>query len=50
MNLLTVKTAVFTQLMYTADCLCHTVQMVGIETEWELHTLTVINSLCREGV
>ena len=42
--------AVFTQVMYTAECLCHTVQMVGIETAWELDALTVINSLCREGV
>ena len=25
-------------------CLCHPIQMVGIETMWELHTLTVTNS------
>ena len=26
------------------DCLPHPIQMAGIETIWELHTLTVINS------
>ena len=40
--------AVFWQLStFTADCLrhpIHPIQMVGIETIWELHTLTVINS------
>ena len=30
--------------IFTADCLPHTVQIAGIETIWELHTLTVINS------
>ena len=33
--------AVFSQL--TADCLC-TVQMAGVETVWELHTLIETNS------
>ena len=38
-------TAVFSQLtIFTADCLGHTVQIAGIETIWELHTLTVMNS------
>ena len=37
--------ALFSQLtIFTADCLCHPIQMVGIETIWELHILTVINS------
>ena len=37
--------AVFSQLtIFTADCLRHPTQMAGIETIWELHTLTVINS------
>ena len=30
--------------IFTADCLRHPIQMVGIETIWELHTLSVINS------
>ena len=30
--------------IFTADCLCHLIQMAGVETIWELHTLTVINS------
>ena len=30
--------------LITADCLRHTVQMVGIETIRELNTLTVMNS------
>ena len=30
--------------IFTADCLRYPIQMVGIETIWELHTLTVINS------
>ena len=36
-------TAVFSQLrIFTADCLLHTVQiLLGIETVWELHTLTI---------
>ena len=38
-------TAVFSQLtIFTADCLHHPIQMAGIETIWELHTLIVINS------
>ena len=38
-------TAVFSQLsIFTADCLCHPIQMVGVETIWKLHTLAVINS------
>ena len=38
-------TAVFSQLsIFTADCLRHPIQMAGIETIWELHTLSVINS------
>ena len=38
-------TAVFSQLsIFTADCLRHPIQMVGVETIWELHTLPVINS------
>ena len=37
-------TAVFSQLtIFTAHCLRHPIQMPGIETIWELHTLTVIN-------
>ena len=37
--------AVFSQLsIFTADCLRHPIQMTGIETVWELHTLTVMNS------
>ena len=30
--------------IFTADCLRHPIQMAGVETIWELHTLTVINS------
>ena len=30
--------------IFTADCLRHPIQMAGIETIQELHTLTVINS------
>ena len=30
--------------IFTADCLHHPIQMAGIETIWELHTLSVINS------
>ena len=30
--------------IFTADCLQHSIQMMGIETIWELHTLPVINS------
>ena len=30
--------------IFTADCLRHPIQMVGIETIWELHKLPVINS------
>ena len=42
-------TAVFSQLgIFTADCLCHPIQMAGVETIWELHTLSVICSK-REG-
>ena len=38
-------TAVFSQLsIFTADCLHHPIQMAGVETIWELHTLPVINS------
>ena len=38
-------TAVFSQLsIFTADCLRHAIQMVGVETIWELHTLSVIYS------
>ena len=38
-------TAVFSQLTtFTADCLRHPIQMAGIETIWELHTLIVMNS------
>ena len=39
-------TAVFSQTMFTADCAapCHPIQIAGIETIWELHTLIVINS------
>ena len=40
----------FTQLVYTvpakhirSDCLCHPMKM-AVETTWELHTLTVMNS------
>ena len=37
--------AVFSQLsVFAADCLYLTVQMVGVEMIWKLHTLTVINS------
>ena len=37
--------AVFSQLsIFTADCLRHPIQMAGVETIWELHTLPVINS------
>ena len=31
-------------LIFTADCLRHPIQMAGVETIWELHTLPVINS------
>ena len=32
----------FSQLsIFTADCVCHPIQMAGVETIWELHTLTV---------
>ena len=38
-------TAVFLQLsIFTADCLCHPIQMAGVETIWEFHTLSVIYS------
>ena len=38
-------TAVFSQLTaFTADCLCHHIQMAGIETIWKLHTLIFMNS------
>ena len=38
-------TAVFSQLtIFTADCLHYPIQMAGIETIWEFHTLIVINS------
>ena len=38
-------TAVFSQLsIFTADCLHHPIQMAGVETISELHTLSVINS------
>ena len=30
--------------IFTADCLRHPIQMAGVETMWELHTLTVMNS------
>ena len=37
--------AVFSQLsIFTADCLRHPIQMVGVETIRELHTLSVIYS------
>ena len=29
--------------IFTADCLCHPIQMAGVETIWELYTLPVIN-------
>ena len=44
--------AVFSQLtILTADCLRHTVQMVGVETIWELHTkkLFVVLIALRSG-
>ena len=35
-------TAVFSQLsIFTADCLRHPIQMAGVETIWELHTLSL---------
>ena len=38
-------TAEFSQLsIFTADCLRHPIQMAGVETIWELHTLIVMNS------
>ena len=38
-------TAVFSQLsIFTADCLRHPIQMAGVETIWELYTLSVIYS------
>ena len=38
-------TAVFSQLsIFTADCLRHPIQMAGVETIWELHTLPVMYS------
>ena len=38
-------TAVFSQLnIFTPDCLRHPIQMAGVETIWELHTLSVIYS------
>ena len=41
-------TAEFSQLsIFTADCLRHPIQMAGIETIWELHTLIVMNSCYR---
>ena len=40
-------TAVFSQLsIFTADCLRHPIQMAGVETIWELHSLPVIYSWC----
>ena len=30
--------------IFTADCLLHPIQMAGVETIWELHTLIVMNS------
>ena len=38
-------TAVFSQLSkFTADYLRHPIEMAGVETIWELHTLSVIYS------
>ena len=38
-------TAVLSQLsIFTADCLRHPIRMAGVETIWELHTLSVIYS------
>ena len=43
-------TAVFSQLsIFTADCLRHPIQMAGVETIWELHTLSVIYTLASIG-
>jgi len=37
--------SLFSQLsIFTADCLRHPIQMAGVETIWELHTLSVIYS------
>ena len=30
--------------IFTADCLCHPIQMAGVETIWKLHVLIVMNS------
>ena len=30
--------------IFTADCLRHPIQMAGVETIWELHTLPVITN------
>ena len=47
-------TAVFSQLtIFTADCLCHPIQMAGIETIWGLITFTLFHVPCHmthEGV
>ena len=38
-------TAMFSQLsIFTANCLCHPIQMAGVGIIWELDTLPVINS------
>ena len=38
-------TAEFSQLsIFIADCLRHPIEMAGIETVWELHTLIVMKS------
>ena len=38
-------TTEFSQLsIFTADCLRHPIQMAGVETIWELHTLIVMNT------
>jgi len=34
--------------IFTADCLCHPIQMAGVETIWELHTLPVIGASLSE--
>ena len=44
-------TAEFSQLsIFTADCLRHPIQMAGVETIWELHTLIVMNSCLNLGM
>ena len=44
------KTCLFTAQLsiVTADCIRHPILMAVIETTWDLHTLTVVNSWCKK--